>query len=94
MWQYGRVRISQHQYPSQKNQLASIHTQDAFVKLSETRNDVEATPWTTKTEVRKTSLEGKEKQFHLEHISTLPGWHSAALTVFPYSDPKVDFPFP
>lgn len=57
MGQSGRVGVSQLQSSSQTDQLATIHTQDACVKISETRNDTEAVHWITKTEKRKTALE-------------------------------------
>lgn len=68
MSQYSRVGGSQLQYYLQTDQLSTTHTQDVFVKIPETRNNAEATAWIIDTEKWKLALEGKKKQFHLEHI--------------------------
>ena len=56
-----------------EDQIATIHRQDTIVKIPEPGGQAKAPPW-----LRRMALEGKEKQFHFDHIMPLPGQHRTA----------------
>lgn len=45
--QDGEIDGSQLQFPSQKEQLATLHREDSFVKIPELRSEVKTISWTT-----------------------------------------------
>lgn len=73
MYQDGGIGYSPLQSSSAEDQIATIHRQDTIVKIPEPGGQAKAPPW-----LRRTALEGKEKQFHFDHITPLPGQHRTA----------------